>query len=191
MNCLALTFNCPITFFFSKLLPREGNASSSSTLDHVSISPFFCFAFYFFYYSMNFIMFIVVQWSSQPNFIAFPSQNPSTFRPQPVSFGNPKLFKSSNFRFFPGGGSTAWSVIREAWSRCQEIGLPSWLSHGSQGWQRGDRVCSIHPTDVETEAWGAEGMHLLTSLFLDQALKRPDFFFFFKGCTCSIWKFPD
>ena len=33
--------------------------------------------FLFFYYSMNFITFTVLQWSSQPNFIAFPSQNPS------------------------------------------------------------------------------------------------------------------
>ena len=31
-------------------------------------------SFFFFNYSMNCITFIVVQWSSQPNFIAFPSQ---------------------------------------------------------------------------------------------------------------------
>ena len=43
---------------------------------------------------MNFITFIVVQWSSQPNYTAFPSQTPSTSpTPQPVSFGNQKFFK--------------------------------------------------------------------------------------------------
>ena len=42
----------------------------------------------------EFITFIVVQWSSQPNFIAFPSQTPSTsLTPPPVSFGNHKFFK--------------------------------------------------------------------------------------------------
>ena len=48
----------------------------------------------FFYYSMDFITFIVVQQSPQPNFIAFPSQTlmyPPT--PQPVSFENHKFFK--------------------------------------------------------------------------------------------------
>ena len=49
---------------------------------------------FFYYYSMNFITFIVVQWSSQPNFIAFPSQTPAhPPTPQPVSFGNHKFFK--------------------------------------------------------------------------------------------------
>ena len=44
--------------------------------------------------SLNFIAFIPVQWSSQPNFIAFPFQTPRPFSyPQAVSFGNHKFFK--------------------------------------------------------------------------------------------------
>ena len=43
---------------------------------------------------MNFVTFIVVQQSSQQNFIAFPSQTLSASpTPQPVSFGNHKFFK--------------------------------------------------------------------------------------------------
>ena len=49
---------------------------------------------FFFYYSMIFITFIVVQQSSQPHFIAFPSQTlRASSHPQPVSFGNHKFFK--------------------------------------------------------------------------------------------------
>ena len=36
-----------------------------------------------FYYLMNFITFIVVQQSSQPNFTAFPSQNPQCIPASP------------------------------------------------------------------------------------------------------------
>ena len=39
------------------------------------------FAFALFYYSVNFITIIVVQLSSQPNFIAFPLQTPSPSPP--------------------------------------------------------------------------------------------------------------
>ena len=49
---------------------------------------------FFFYYSINFITFVVVQ-SSQPNFITFPTQTlrASLHPPQPVSFGNHKFLK--------------------------------------------------------------------------------------------------
>ena len=47
-----------------------------------------------FFNSMNFITFIVAQWSAQPNFIVFPSQTPNPSpRPQAISFGNHKFFK--------------------------------------------------------------------------------------------------
>ena len=38
---------------------------------------FLFFYYFFFFYSMNFVIFMVVQQSSQPNFIAFPSQTSS------------------------------------------------------------------------------------------------------------------
>ena len=49
----------------------------------------------FFFFLTQFIIFIVVQPSSQPNF-TFPSQTPSpSLPPQPVSFGNHKFFSKS------------------------------------------------------------------------------------------------
>ena len=46
-----------------------------------------------YFFSMDFITFIVVHQSSQPNFIALPSKPPAhPPTPQPVSFGNWKLF---------------------------------------------------------------------------------------------------
>ena len=46
---------------------------------------------------MTFFTLIVVQRSSQPNFIPFPPQTPSPSpHPQPVSFGNPTFSKSVN-----------------------------------------------------------------------------------------------
>ena len=47
----------------------------------------------FFNYLMNFITFIGVQQSSQPNFIAFSSQILSASISQPVSFGSHEFFK--------------------------------------------------------------------------------------------------
>ena len=48
---------------------------------------------------MNFIIFIVAQQSSQPNFRAFPSQTLSASPPpQPVSLGNHKFFKVCAFK---------------------------------------------------------------------------------------------
>jgi len=45
-----------------------------------------------FLFSMNFITFIVVQWSSQPNFIAFPYQTSSPPpQSQPISLGKHKF----------------------------------------------------------------------------------------------------
>ena len=56
---------------------------------HSSTPPLFLFN-----YSMNFITFTVIQRSSQPSFIAFPSQTPNpSSHPQPVSFGNHMFFK--------------------------------------------------------------------------------------------------
>ena len=50
--------------------------------------------FLFFFSPMSFITFMVVQKSSQPNFIAFPSQTlGASPHPQPVSFGNHKFFE--------------------------------------------------------------------------------------------------
>ena len=53
------------------------------------------FTFWFFNYLINFITFIGVQQSSQPNFIAFPSQTLSA-APYPATcpFGNHKFSKS-------------------------------------------------------------------------------------------------
>ena len=45
----------------------------------------------FFYYSMNLITFMVVQWSSQPNFIVFPSQPP---HPPACLLWKPYVFQS-------------------------------------------------------------------------------------------------
>ena len=60
----------------------------------LSVLHYFVTALSCFYYSMNFITFIVLQQSSQPNFVTFPSQTPEPPpTPQPVSFGNHKFFK--------------------------------------------------------------------------------------------------
>ena len=55
---------------------------------------------FFLNYSMNFITFIIVKQSSQPNFIAFLSQTLiASPHPQPVSFGKPKFFKVCQYMF--------------------------------------------------------------------------------------------
>ena len=53
--------------------------ASRGTLICDKVGLFVCFYCFpsFFYYSINFISFIVVQWSSQSNFIGFPTHNPS------------------------------------------------------------------------------------------------------------------
>ena len=79
--------------------PRPGSATYKlSNLDgllHLP-GPWLFLVVFFFYNSMNFITFIVVQPSSQRNVTAFPSptRSPSLSYPHnPVSFGNHKFFK--------------------------------------------------------------------------------------------------
>ena len=52
----------------------------------MTVTPFFLLLLLFLYYSMNFITFIVVQRSSQPNFIEFPSQTLSASPHPPCLF---------------------------------------------------------------------------------------------------------
>ena len=83
---------------FPSLLPSLGGNGILtlglvfSLLFFIALSPLYIL---FFYYSVNFITFIVVQWSSQPSFIAFPSQTLSV-PPDPATclIWKPEVFQS-------------------------------------------------------------------------------------------------
>ena len=73
------------------LLPPLGNHKSI-----LHVSEFVSVIYLFICYSMNFITFTVVQQSSQPTFLAFPSQTPiASSYSQPVSSGNYLSFSKS------------------------------------------------------------------------------------------------